>query len=74
NQMSFLIGLGAEQILESLPPESPEFYAAIHLLRPEGMGRTFKVLVQHKGMDKPDLDGLKYQPFFGSVLAAKSAA
>ncbi|WHZ23332.1 MAG: SAM-dependent methyltransferase, MidA [Nitrospira sp.] len=74
NQMSFLIGLGAEQMLESLQPESPEFYAAIHLLRPDGMGRTFKVLVQHKGMPKPALDGLKFQPFFGSILATQSAA
>ncbi len=74
NQMSFLIGLGAEQLLESLQPESPEFFAAIHLLRPEGMGRTFKVLVQHKNMVKPELDGLKFQPFFGSILAAQSAA
>ncbi len=74
NQMSFLIGLGAEQFLESLQPESAEFYAAIHLLRPEGMGRTFKVLVQHTGMDKPDLDGLRFKPFFGSILAARSAA
>ncbi|MEP7151529.1 MAG: SAM-dependent methyltransferase [Nitrospira sp.] len=74
NQMSFLIGLGAEQLLESLQPESPEFFAAIHLLRPEGMGRTFKVLVQHTNMAKPELDGLKFQPFFGSILAAQSAA
>lgn len=72
NQMSFLIGLGAEQMLESLQPESPEFYAAIHLLRPDGMGRTFKVLVQHKGMPKPDLDGLKFKPFFGSLLQTES--
>lgn len=74
NQMSFLIGLGAEQLLESLQPESPEFFAAIHLLRPDGMGRTFKVLVQHKNIPKPELDGLKFQPFFGSILAAQSAA
>ena len=73
NQMSFLIGLGAEQLLESLQPESPEFYAAIHLLRPDGMGRTFKVLIQHKGMTKPELDGLKFQPFFGSILSKKTA-
>lgn len=72
NQMSFLIGLGAEQFLESLQPESAEFYAAIHLLRPDGMGRTFKVLVQHKGMAKPELDGLKFQPFFGSILQTKA--
>ena len=74
NQMSFLIGLGMEQMLESLPPESPEFFAAIQLLRPDGMGRTFKILVQHTGMPKPELDGLKFQPFFGSILAARSAA
>lgn len=74
NQMSFLIGLGAEQVLESLQPESPEFFAAIHLLRPDGMGRTFKVLVQHRNMPKPELDGLKFQPFFGSILASQSAA
>jgi SAM-dependent MidA family methyltransferase len=72
NQMSFLIGLGAEQFLESLQPESAEFYAAIHLLRPDGMGRTFKVLVQHKRMAKPELDGLKFQPFFGSILKTKA--
>jgi SAM-dependent MidA family methyltransferase len=74
NQMSFLIGLGAEELLESLQPESSEFFAAVHLLRPDGMGRTFKVLVQHKNMPKPELDGLKFQPFFGSILAAQSAA
>jgi hypothetical protein len=68
NQMSFLIGLGAEQMLDALEPESAEFYGAIQLLRPEGMGRTFKVLVQHKGIARPDLDCLKFQPFFGTAL------
>ena len=70
NQMSFLIALGVEEMLENLAPDSPEFAGAVQLLRPDGMGRTFKVLVQHKGMVKPDLDGLKFQPFFGSALAA----
>lgn len=74
NQMSFLMGLGVEDMMAELEPESPAFRAAIHLLRPEGMGRTFKVLVQHKGMDRPELDGLRYKPFFGEVLAARSAA
>lgn len=74
NQMSFLIGLGAEQFLDSLEPESAEFYAAIHLLRPDGMGRTFKVLVQHKGMATPELDGLKFKPFFGSILNTNGAS
>jgi SAM-dependent MidA family methyltransferase len=69
NQMSFLMGLGVEQMLESLEPGSREFQSVIQLLRPEGMGRTFKILVQHKGIDAPGLDGLRYKPFFGSALA-----
>jgi SAM-dependent MidA family methyltransferase len=69
NQMSFLMGLGVEEMMGELEPESPEFRAAIHLLKPDGMGSTFKVLVQHKGMSRPELDGLKFKPFFGSALA-----
>jgi SAM-dependent MidA family methyltransferase len=69
NQMSFLMGLGIEEMIGSLEPESPEFFAAIHLLKPDGMGSTFKVLVQHKGVECPELDGLKFKPFFGSALA-----
>ncbi len=74
NQMSFLISLGAEHLLDTLDPESPEFRAALHLLRPEGMGRTFKILVQHKGIPRPELEGLTFKPFFGSALTAASAA
>ena len=73
NQMSFLMGLGVERMIEELEPESPEFYAGIHLLKPDGMGSTFKVLIQHKGIHHPELDGLKFKPFFGSALAAHSA-
>jgi SAM-dependent MidA family methyltransferase len=71
NQMSFLISLGVESFLESLEPGSPEFQAVVHLMRPEGMGRTFKVLVQQKGLPAngvPRLEGLNHQPFFGSIL------
>jgi SAM-dependent MidA family methyltransferase len=68
NQMSFLMGLGVEQLIASLEPESPEFRAAIHLLKPTGMGGTFKVLVQHKGIEQPQLDGLKFKPFFIDAL------
>lgn len=70
NQASFLIGLGAEQMLASLDPESAELRSAIQLLRPDGMGRTFKILIQHKGMPTPDLDGLRHKPFFNSALMA----
>jgi len=73
NQMSFLMGLGVEEMIGELEPESQELQAAIHLLKPDGMGSTFKVLIQHKGIKHPELDGLKFKPFFGSALAAHSA-
>jgi len=74
NQMSFLMGLGVEEMIGALEPESRELRAAIHLLKPDGMGSTFKVLIQHKGIGQPELDGLKFKPFFGSALTAHSAA
>jgi SAM-dependent MidA family methyltransferase len=74
NQMSFLMGLGVEKMIEKLEPDSSEFRAAIHLLKPNGMGSIFKVLIQHKGISRPELDGLKFKPFFSSVLAGCSAA
>jgi SAM-dependent MidA family methyltransferase len=74
NQMSFLMGLGIEDMIAQLSPDGAEFQAAIHLLKPEGMGRTFKILVQHKALDRPELDGLTYRPFFGSALSRHAAA
>lgn len=74
NQMSFLMGLGVEQLLQELEQDSREFKAAIHLLKPNGMGTTFKTLIQHKGIEKPGLDGLKYKAFFRSALTAPFAA
>jgi SAM-dependent MidA family methyltransferase len=74
NQMSFLMGLGVEEMIGRLAPESPAFRAALHLLKPEGMGRTFKILVQHKGLESPGLDGLTFKPFFGSALSRHAAA
>ena len=71
NQMGFLISLGVESFLESLEPGSPEFQAIVQLLRPEGMGRTFKLLIQQKGLPTNGarkLAGLTHQPFFGSIL------
>ena len=74
NQMSFLMGLGVEQMIAELEQDSPQFRAAIHLLRPNGMGTTFKILIQHKGLSQPELDGLQYKPFFASALTMQSAA
>jgi SAM-dependent MidA family methyltransferase len=73
NQMSFLMSLGVEQTLESFEPGSREFQSILQLFRPDGMGRTFKILIQHKDMPEPQLDGLKFKPFFGSVLAPGGA-
>ena len=68
NLMSFLLSLGAEEMLAGLEQESKELQSAIHLLRPNGMGETFKVLIQQKGMDPPSFQGLRYRPFFEGVL------
>jgi len=73
NQMSFLMGLRVEDMIAQLQPESPEFQAAIHLLKPDGMGRTFKILVQHKGIEQPALAGLTFSPFFGTALTGGAA-
>lgn len=74
NQMSFLMGLGVEEMIAQLTPETPEFRAALHLLKPEGMGRTFKILMQHKGLESPRLEGLTFKPFFGSALSRHAVA
>jgi len=65
-QYQFLIALGLLQEMESLGREMSEMDALQlrlslkHLIEPEmGMGEVFKVLIQHKGIDQPHLDGLR---------------
>jgi SAM-dependent MidA family methyltransferase len=65
-QYRFLLGLGLLEEVESLGRGLPELEALQmrlsikHLVEPEtGMGETFKVLIQHKGLEMPDLDGLR---------------
>lgn len=70
NLMNFLLSLGAEEMLAGVNQESHELQSAIQLLRPNGMGKTFKVLIQHKGMEGPRLQGLRFRPFFDEVLLA----
>ena len=48
--------------------ESKEVQAAVQLLQPQGMGTTFKVLIQHKGLEVPTLQSLRHRPFFEHVL------
>jgi len=68
NQLHFLIGLGIESVFAGLAPESPESAAMRELLRPDGMGTTYKILIQHKGMSAPQLDGLRSRPYFLDAL------
>ena len=71
-QYRFLIGLGILEQMETLGRELSELdglklrLSLKNLIEPEmGMGEVFKVLVQHKGMDQPRLDGLRD---LGSIL------
>jgi SAM-dependent MidA family methyltransferase len=65
-QYRFLIGLGILQEMESLGSEMSEIdgltlrLSLKHLIEAEaGMGEIFKVLIQHKGISYPQLDGLR---------------
>jgi len=70
NQLHFLMGLGIESAFEGIDPESSEAAFMRRLLQPGGMGSTFKVLVQHKDIPAPILDGLKSRPFFLDALTS----
>lgn len=74
NQLHFLMGLGIESAFAGLDPESPEFAGMRNLLRPDGMGTTYKILVQHKGMPAPQLDGLRSRPYFTGALKGRMEA
>jgi len=65
---NWLMGLGVEEMVEGHDHESKEVQALSQLLRPHGMGTTFKVLVQRKGIESMPLQGLRYRAFFDDVL------
>lgn len=69
NLQHFLMSLGIEELVEGCEQESEAVQAAVQLLRPHGMGTTFKVLMHHKGIVVPTLRGLRHRAFFESVLA-----
>lgn len=65
-QYRFLIALGVLQEIESLCEGVSELdklrlrLSLMHLIEPErGMGEIFKVLIQHKGVESPQLNGLR---------------
>lgn len=55
SQMRFLFGLG---ITSRIHGDNHRAMAMQQLVSPEGMGGIFKVLIQHKGIEKPQLKGL----------------
>ncbi len=65
---NWLMGLGVEECVQDDDSESKEVQALSQLLRPHGMGTTFKVLVQIKGIEPTPLQGLRYRAFFDDVL------
>jgi len=69
-QYRFLLALGILEQLVQLGKGKGEEEALNerltikNLILPGGMGECFKVLIQHKGIDRPELEGLK-RPFPG---------
>lgn len=67
-QFHFLMGLGVFDELSSMD-ETEDFnseafrenMAIKRLLMPEAMGGTFKVLIQHKGLDRPHLKAFSFK-------------
>ena len=68
-QVKFLLGLGIQQEIENIericcsPLEMLKNKLAIQSLiaLEGGLGETFKVLILHKGLNSPKLDGFKYE-------------
>lgn len=65
-QYRFLIDLGILQEMESPGEKISKLdglklkLSLMHLIEPEaGMGEVFKILIQHKGIENPPLDGLR---------------
>jgi len=72
NLMHFFMSLGIDEMVAEYDQESDEVQAVVQLLRSEGMGTTFKVLIQHKGLEVPTLQALRHRPFFEHVLRARA--
>ena len=67
-QKNFLIGAGVlEELMQVTGDETDEVERVSHnrsiqeLIMPGGMGDTFKVLVQHKGVERQELKGFEFK-------------
>ena len=65
---NWLMSLGVEELVVDKDQDSEEVRALMQLLRPHGMGKTFKVLVQQKGVELDALQGLRYPAFFEGIV------
>jgi len=79
DQTHFLMSLGIAQEMEFLSAQAEksekakkEFELMRELMKPEDMGKTFKILIQQKGMGPRELSGLRFRPFFKSALSGSS--
>jgi SAM-dependent MidA family methyltransferase len=73
-QKNFLLGLGILEELSAHGAQVRDFdkirwnQAVKELIMPGGMGDTFKVLVQHKGVDKRDIMGFSFKDMSGYLF------
>jgi len=58
-QSHFLLALGILERLDSANKDIETILKVKNLFHPEGMGDVFKVLIQHKNVDHPQLTGLR---------------
>jgi SAM-dependent MidA family methyltransferase len=58
-QSNFLIALGILNKMNEVQGDFSELLTMKNLFMPGGMGDVFKVLIQHKGIDNPELIGLR---------------
>ncbi len=58
-QSNFLIGLGILNKMNEVQGDFSKLLTMKNLFLPGGMGDVFKVLIQHKGIDNPELIGLR---------------
>ncbi len=74
SQEYFLMGLGIAQAIERRleglgeAARERELASMTALISPTGMGRVFKVLIQHKGLGDAKLDGLTYRSYGPDAL------
>ncbi|MDR4505141.1 MAG: SAM-dependent methyltransferase [Candidatus Scalindua sp.] len=72
-QSHFLLALGILDKMKELQGDIGRFLAIKNLIVPGGMGDTFKVLIQHKGLKTPILTGLRGMSDKGLIQEIESS-